>query len=299
MGFSTITTVLAAAASANLTDLATVKTELGITSNDTSSDAFLNLAIGQISGSIARHCKRTFVPELVMDQIDVQQDAYPAQTPGGFAQIVLSRWPVIKLNSVVQTLSSTSTLALVADRDFRLDAANGGLLRLNQYTGVGSMWEALPLTITYLAGYGAAASESHSVPGAAPYTVDVAQKAAFSCDLGLVYADGTPLTAVSGSPLAGQYTCNAGTYTFNAADAGMTLAFAYAARAIPDDLVEVALRLITARYKARDRDPALVEQETPGVGRRRWWFGSAPGQKGPFPPDIEAALEEYRMPTLA
>lgn len=299
MSYSVITSVLTPPVSANLTDLATVKTELGITSNDTSNDAFLNLAIGQISAAIERHCKRSFAPALVQDQIEIQQDPYPAQTPGGFPQVVLSRWPVITLNSVVQTLSISSSQTLTIDRDFRLDAQNGGLLRLNPYTGVGSIWEAMPLTVTYLAGYGYSVTETIAVPSSAPYTVEVSQKSAFSCDLGVAHANGDALTPIIGTPAAGQYVANAGAYSFSAADAGQTLTFTYAARNIPADLVETTLRLITARYLARGRDPALIEQETPGVGRRRWWFGGAPGQKGPFPPDIEAALEEYRVPTVA
>jgi hypothetical protein len=85
-----------------------------------------------------------------------------------------------------------------------------------------------------------------------------------------------------------------GVYTFAAAETGQTLTFAYATFVAPDDLVEIALRLITSRFKAKDRDPALVQQDTPGIGTQRWWFGGAPGQKGPFPPDVEAALDGYR-----
>jgi hypothetical protein len=80
------------------------------------------------------HCNRVFVPELVRDQFDIQQDPYPYQTPGGFAQLQLSRWPVIGGVSVVQTLASgasPSTQLLIEGKDYRLDAAAGQLLRLN------------------------------------------------------------------------------------------------------------------------------------------------------------------------
>ena len=69
--------------------------------------------------------------------------------------------------------------------------------------------------------------------------------------------------------------------------------------AIPGDLAEVCLRMVTARWHARARDPNLIQRDTPGVGTERWWFGGAPGQTGPFPPDITAMLEPYRMPALA
>ncbi len=45
MGYSVVTSVLAAAASYNLTDLPTVKTELSLKASDTSNDAWLTLRI--------------------------------------------------------------------------------------------------------------------------------------------------------------------------------------------------------------------------------------------------------------
>ncbi len=298
MGYSVVTTVLSKAASYTLTDLATTKDELSIDSSDTSDDTWLTRAIGQVSRSIARYTKRVFPPEQLQDVFDIQQDAYPSQTPGGFAALQLSRWPVLAVASVVQTLAPGSTQALTAGVDFRADLETGHLLRLSPFTGVVTTWEAIPVSVTYTAGFGALAQEAHAVP-ATPFEVSVEQVAAFSCDLGVSYANGTALTAVSGEPAQGQYSQAAGVYTFNAADVGETLTFAYAAFEAPDDLIEICLRLISGRYFAKDRDPALVQQDTPGVGTQRWWFGGVPGQTGALPPDVEAALDEYRVPTLA
>lgn len=298
MAYSAVTTVLAAAASSSLTDLATVKDELSIDEANTSDDAWLGRAIRQVSMAIANHTKRVFPPELVQDAFDVQQDAYPYQTPGGFAQLELTRWPVLTVLSVVQTLGPGSTQALTEGTDFRLDPATGRLLRLNAFTGTGSLWEALPVTVQYVAGYGATLQEVHPVP-VSPHQVTVSQAATFSCDQQVNYANGAALLRVAAAPAQGQYSVAAGIYTFNVADVGQSLTFAYATFSTPDDLVEVALRLITSRYKSKDRDPALVQQDTPGVGTQRWWFGGAPGQKGPFPPDIEASLDAYRMPVVA
>lgn len=64
----------------------------------------------------------------------------------------------------------------------------------------------------------------------------------------------------------------------------------------PADLEMAALRLITARFKARGRDPFLRSQGEPGVGQEQYWIGALPGQTGPFPPDIAAVLEKYRVP---
>lgn len=299
MGYSVATTVLSPAASFGLTDLATARDELSIKANDTTKDIWLGRAIRQVSAAIASHTKRAFAPEVVQDTFDVDQDAYPYQTPGGFAQLQLSRWPVLAVLSVVQTLSLGTTEGLIEGRDFRVDPASGQLLRLSRWTGVGTSWDAIPVTVQYVAGFGALVEEADAVPTASPYQITPAPPAPFSCDVSVSYADGAALERVVGSPTQGQYRVAAGSYSFNAADAGAAVAISYATFVVPDDLIDVALRLVTARYTSRGRDPSVVQQETPGVGMQRFWFGGAPGQKGPFPPDIEGALESYCMPVVA
>jgi hypothetical protein len=299
MGYAVVTTVLAPAVSYNLTDLNTVKDELSIDADDTANDSWLGRAIAQLSTSISNYTKRVFAPETVQDVFDVQQDPYPWQTPGGFAQLELSRWPVLAVASVVQTLALNTLQTLVAGTDYRLDPATGLLLRLNPFTGAATTWEAVPVTVVYTAGYGALVQETDSVPASAPYQVTVQQAAAFSCDAQVAYASGALLVRVAASPLQGQYSIAAGVYGFNAADEGQALTFAYATSAIPNDLVDAVLQLITGRFRAKGRDPALIQRDQPGLGTERFWFGGAPGQKGPFPPDITAMLDTYRTPTVA
>lgn len=299
MGFSVATTVLSGAASRDLTDLATAKDELSLSASSTANDSWLARAITQVSAAIASHCKQRFVPELVRDSFDIDQDPYPYQTPGGFAQICLTRWPVIAMVSVVQTLAIGRTQALTEGVDFSVNSETGQLLRLNPFTGVGALWEAVPVTVTYIGGYGASVSEDHPVPASTPYTVTVSGSATFSCDQAVAYSDGTLLARVAGSPGAGEYSVAAGVYALNAADAGKTLTIGYATLGVPADVTECCLRLVTQRYWGKDRDPSLIQRDTPGVGTERWWFGGAPGQKGAFPPDIAGVLEPYCMPVVA
>jgi hypothetical protein len=71
-------------------------------------------------------------------------------------------------------------------------------------------------------------AEAGSVPASTPYTVTVANAASFVDDEGVVYAaTGLPLTKVTSSPSTGQYSVVAGVYTFNAADAGMSVLTTY------------------------------------------------------------------------
>lgn len=295
MSVEIVSTVLAAAASYDLTDLVTAKDELEIDPSDEAEDAWLGRAITQISRAAMKETNRVFAPEFVQDQFDVGRTRM--QVPTGAHELQLSRWPVLSVASVVLNVGFGVTQTLALGVDYRLDAAAGQLFRLDANTGRIISWEPIPVSVKYTAGYGAAVSETHPVP-ASPYKVTVSQAAAFSCDQSVTYANGTALTAVAANPAQGQYSVAAGVYTFNAADLGQNLTFAYAVLGIPADLVEACLRLITNRYKAKDRDPALVQRDTPGVGTERFWFGMAPGQDGPFPPDIAALLDNYRAPTL-
>lgn len=301
-GIEVISTVLASAASYDLTDLATVKDELSLQSVDTSNDTWLGRAISQVSKVVMSATNRVFAPEYVQDNFDINRNRY--QLPMGTWELQLSRWPILAVSSVVQTVDlggSPATQTLVAGTDFEIDYANGRLLRLNSNTGRVMGWEAFQTVVKYTAGYGAAVSETHSVPAnPGPYTVTVAGAATFSCDQTVAYASsGVLLTPIaSGTPAAGQYTVALGVYTFAAADAGQSLNFAYCTESIPLDLVDAALRTVTVRFKAKGRDPSLVQRETPGIGTERFWFGPVPGQYGAFPPDIDAMLERYRVPQV-
>jgi len=70
-------------------------------------------------------------------------------------------------------------------------------------------------------------------------------------------------------------------------------------KTIPADLVDATLRLVTARYAARGRDPLIMSQDQPGLGTQRYWVGGMPGVKGAFPQEIAALLDLYRVPVTA
>lgn len=298
MSTETVTTVLAGAASPALTDLATAKDELNLQASNTDHDRFITNAIARASQLIANYCNRVLVPEQVQDLIDVARPGFPWNPGKGYPQIRLSRWPVIGLASVTQTLEGGSTQALVQDTDFRLDAVNGLLMRIDPSSKSGLPWESRPTTVRYTAGYGTLVIETTTVP-ATPYKVTVQQAAAFGCDHVVTYANGMALSRVSSAPSLGQYSVAGGVYTFAAADAGTSVRIAYAVPDVPDDLADMCLRLVVARFKARGRDPMLMQRDTPDVGSERFWVGGTVGQDGPFTPEIVAALDTYRVPVLA
>lgn len=295
MGYSIFTTILADAATKDLTDVATVKEELQISA--TGDDSWLGRAITQTSATIAKYCKQPLVPQLVQDQFDVEQDAYPYQTPGGFAALVLSRCPVIAVLSVTQTPGPGQVNTLTEGTDFRVDQENGRLLRLNRWTGAVTTWEACPVTVQYAGGCGVETVEAHVIPAVSPYTIQAS--GAFGCDIMVADAGGSTMTRVKGAPATGQYSVAAGVYTFAAADASKTVTLSYAAPDIPTDVVACLVQVVSGRMAARGRDPTLIQRDTPGVGTERWWFGNAPGQDGPFPPDIAATLDGWRLQVVA
>lgn len=268
-----------------------------LTAQNTGSDSWLRRAISNVSASVATYCQRVFLPELIEDVLDFQQDPYPYQTPGGVSSLQLSRWPVVALVSVEQITSPGQRETLSDGTDFRLNAELGELVRLNRYTGAASTWDTTPLVVRYAAGFGVAVQEEHSVPAVTPFTI-TPNDTAFSCDIG-VSADGTALERVTGAPATGQYSVAAGVYRFNAAQAGAAVTLDFASKAVPPDLVDVTLRVITARHHARGRDPLLVSIDTEEVGTKRWWVGGTPGQSGPFTPEIAGMLDQYNMPVVA
>ena len=138
-----ITTVTIAANSYDLTDLATVKVELGI--SGTAQDAQLDHYITAASLAAAQYCNRVFPAETVQDRFDL---TFPRMRYGGDGKLQLSRWPVISVTSITE-----NGVVLVAETDYRLDAANGTLWRLSPTTGNVTSWGTTPVLAVYQAGY--------------------------------------------------------------------------------------------------------------------------------------------------
>jgi len=157
MAAQAIVEVLSAAFSYDLVDLDTVKDELKLDPADETQDGFLARAITQVSAVMQSYVKRPFAVESVRETIYIQQDPYPYQTPGGVAPLQLSRWPVVDISSVMQRIAggglSGATQPLQAGQDYAVDFDAGQLIRLNPFTGVGTVWEALPVIVAYDGGY--------------------------------------------------------------------------------------------------------------------------------------------------
>lgn len=148
MPLTIITTVVSAAASADLTMLDVVKSELDIT--DGSKDELLSRYIASASRAALQYCnRRTFLTETVKDEVWPDRDPHPQVLSGTFDLLQLSTWPVVSVDWVTE-----AGTALVEGTDFRLDAAVGRLVRLDA-AGNAARWNAQPKVIQYVAGYAA------------------------------------------------------------------------------------------------------------------------------------------------
>jgi hypothetical protein len=137
-----IVTVTSAAASINLTDLETVKTELGIT--DDSQDEQIEQWIAQASAIAATYCRRVFGEETVRETFRPEYNGYSCATYREF--LPLSRTPVSSITSVTNDDGSVSA------SEYEYDSVKGHLYFLTN--SVVSRWGfTQSVVVTYVAGY--------------------------------------------------------------------------------------------------------------------------------------------------
>ncbi len=129
-------TVTTPAESYDLTVLATVKSELGIT--DRSEDENLARWITQASGEVAKRLNRVFAEETVTETF-----RFTSRQDG----LLLSRFPVSAIASIVEN-DTTLTAA-----DYELVAQTGELNRLRSDRAW--QWPIGKIVVTYTAGYAA------------------------------------------------------------------------------------------------------------------------------------------------
>jgi uncharacterized phiE125 gp8 family phage protein len=130
-------TVTTPANSFDLTVLATVKAELGIT--DRAEDENLTRWIKQASDAIAKYCNRVFAEETVSEtfRLKCREDG-----------LLLARFPVSAITSVVE---NDTTLTAATDYELTRDGDSGVLNRLRfdrEWT-----WPIGKIVVTYIAGY--------------------------------------------------------------------------------------------------------------------------------------------------
>lgn len=133
MGDSLLTIVTPATVTA-LTDLASVKLELGVSGS--TEDPYLQAQITQASAAIVSWCGRVFAREVVSEVWRLDADTQP---------LSLARYPVVTITSVIEDGTT------LAGSDYELDADAGMLWRLA--SDERAAWRARKITVAYTAGY--------------------------------------------------------------------------------------------------------------------------------------------------
>ena len=239
-------------AASDLATLADAKAWLsgssGIGSTD---DALLARLITDLSGAIVAYLGRpALAPRAYSERLD----------GNGRTRMFLLHYPVLQITSLVVDNEAVPAAPLPA-----AGAAHGRGYLLAPWNGLPpGRPQALDLfelafckgrqnvLVSYSAGY-AVQSEAAAVPGApGPYSVTAAAPfGPWASDLGVTYANGTALTAVAGSPAAGQYNVAAGVYTLAAADAGAAVLVSYGF--VPAAINNACIEWVAERYRYRTR----------------------------------------------
>jgi hypothetical protein len=292
MGVKTVTTVLLAPDSYDLTDLPTVKDELNIDPSDSSIDNFLTRAIAECSSQIHKYCNRTFPLETVQDLIFPDRDAYPYQIPGGVGELQLSRWPLTVGWTTIplpSTVASGNVIPLASTQGISVGQPVAG-----KYIPWGTWVTAISpdVSVTLSNDVWQPVPEGQSLTFG--MAVSVKFQPGFAYDLMdrcnyLVQSQSGQLVRLN------HYTKYPTLWYPN--ETWVTYQGGFSE--IPQDLVGAALRLITGRFYGKGRDPMLKSQEQPQLGTQSYWIGTMPGVRGAFTEEILGLIDRYRVPVVA
>ena len=295
MAVEVITTVLIAATSTapagpyDLTDLATVHDELSLPTNETDSDAFLSRGITQASTVIANYCNRVFPVEAVQDQFFIQQDPFPWQVPGGVYPLQLSRWPLV--NAIPVGFTGNTHGSITVDGIASTTGITAGSL---VFAADGSIPAGTTVATVAANSITLSNAATSSETGLSMNTgLQVIQTLSVGDTQTLVYGSDFTVDPKKGWLIR----LNSWTGVSEKWEAEpVVVQYQGGYATIPTDLVDACLRLVTARYRGRGRDPMLVERTQPTLGAERYWVGPTPGQKGSLPPEVRDIVDYYRVP---
>ena len=284
-------TIETAASSQDLTLLATLKTELGITG--TGEDTRLTALITRVSDEIARYCGRVFGKEEITETL-----------PGVLAfRLVLSRTPLVS----VTTVSNDGTALAAADwaiedreigflwRDVgwgsNIPLATGTIARTRSRQLGERVWQVLYHAGYYLPGFANLTGSISGATSANPVVITT------SAAHGLATGDRVRITAVGGMvELNGRDFAitvpSTTTYSLNSEDGTSHTTYTTGGTwtvfpQLPVDLEQIAIDLVASRRAGQARDSSVVSER---LGDWSATYGT--GSSG-MPESIEARLLRY------
>lgn len=269
----------------DLAALADVKAWLSGSSGIGSSDDFLLARlITDVSGAITAYLGRP----------SVTPRAFTERRDGdGKARIFLRHYPALAVSALVIDNDAVSAAAAPAagaahPRGYLLEPWDGlppGRPQALDLFGVSFRQGRQNITVSYRAGYAVSAEGATVSAGPGPYSVTAAAPfGPWASDCGVTYGGGAVLTAVTGTPAAGQYNVSGGVYTFAAADAGANVLISYGF--LPAAINNACIEWVAERYRYRTR----VGQSSQTVSGQ---MTSAYSLKD-MPDFVRASLDPYR-----
>src|ERR1700674_3113598 len=282
----------------DLTSLANAHDELDIPAADQTKDARLARYITEASTDITSYCNRKFVVEGLTDLIYVDRASLPPRRPAGAAPLPLTRWPIANV-AILSTGTDTPSGAILpfgstAGVAAKSPVSGGGGGINNGTLETGANIPANTTVASLVANTSVTLSRSvlADVPASTPVT--------FGLSVWQLQSDGT----LTGLVLNSDYTIDPDVgELFRLDQWGRLIAWEelptsvayYAGYAtVPSDVEGAALRLLTNRWFAHGRDPALRERDHPVRGRETYWIGGPP-KSGSLPEEVAGRLDRYRV----
>ncbi len=243
----------------DLTTLARFKKWYNTPETSTQDDSLLSDLISSASNDIL----------VYLDRKSMFKNVFPDYYDGtGGNKILLRQWPVISVNSL--TVNALPIAAAVQpNTGYFLDPWDGFLPGRQQYINyIGGSYNGngfyrdsyggaffqrgvKNIYVNYTAGY-AVQNEPATIP-TAPYQITAAQPlGTWGQDDGVTkQSDGTPFIKVTSAPATGQYSVDAGIYTFAAADAGTLVYLNYSY--VPKSIEQACFLMVGETYAYRQR----------------------------------------------
>lgn len=232
-------------AASDLTSLSDVKAYLGLTSDG--SDATLVALVTSVSRAIYSALQRT----------SLLPQAYSETFDGDWARaITLKNWPVTAVSAVtIDGVAIPASPPLIANQSWTSgyvfdpwDGSVPGVMQRLSFRGYRLCPGRQNVIVAYTAGY-QVVGEAAVVPSGSGYTIEpLGPMGPWGSDLGVSYANGTPLTLTAGAPSVGQYQVTSdGLYVFASGDTGKAVLLSYGF--FPADLCQAALEWTAFRFK--------------------------------------------------
>lgn len=306
-----LTTLVTAPTASNLTSLANIKDDLDIPDPDTSNDKRLARYIAEESASISNYCNRIFGLATWQDEFRPQRGIWGEGVRAANNPLKLTRFPLAV--NLISFTGNTHSSALVDGLSAVAGLAAGQLVSgpgiaagttiASVNAGAASLQLSLPATTTTV---GASLNTGISV-----VETIAGSDTGLTAGIDFEIDKGSGLPSDEGPGFLYRLNHTGSPRTWPAGKITVVYQAGYilprmpgpnlnGARPLPTDLEGALLRIVVGRFRAKGRDPMLVERsQGASLGTERYWVGATPGQSGPYPNEVMSTLDNYRTPVIA